>query len=670
VVDEKEEEEGEATLPWLRPLDDVGRQEGVMMRLRKKGFDRRAFMVKCSPVLGQNGVRRGVLVSFEDVTQLERTKEDLQESKEAAEEANAAKSEFLARMSHEIRTPMNAILGFTDVLLRGFAENESQRCEYLNTIHASGTHLLDLINDILDLSKVEAGSMEVELVRCSPYQLVYQVAAPLRVRAQEKGISVEFEAATGIPETVTTDPLRFRQVLTNLIGNAIKFTQSGSVKLVVRLDESSSEPQLIIDVIDTGTGMAQEALERIFDPFAQADASVARRFGGTGLGLSISRRLVEALGGSIRVKSELGKGSVFTLTLPTGPLKGVRRLAPDAWATHGEQGDVHQRRAVKLPPARILVADDGEANRQLITLVLRRAGVEVDAEVNGERAVQRALETDFDLILMDMQMPVMDGYDATATLRRRGYSKPIIALTADAMKGTEEKCRAAGCSGYLTKPVDIDHLIAVVARFLQGTGAATTPALGDGSESAEVADGNLDVPEMENSLPGDVARVNERCDIDAVADELQQLCEETDDDVRGRSSGNALADGEDTPANVSSTAELAPHHPPLQSSLRTDDPEFHAIVVAWVSRLNEQLAMMRAVAEEGDFAELARLAHWLKGSGATVGFMAFTAPAVELERLTKAAAADQITAVLDILFDLAERMVVPQAERPLLTSTN
>jgi CheY-like chemotaxis protein/HPt (histidine-containing phosphotransfer) domain-containing protein len=565
---------------------------------------------------------------------------------------------------------MNAILGFTDVLLRGFAENESQRCEYLNTIHASGTHLLGLINDILDLSKIEAGSMEVELVRCSPYQLVFQVVAPLRVRAQEKGISVEFEAATGIPETVTTDPLRFRQILTNLIGNAIKFTQSGGVKLVVRLDESSSAPQLIIDVIDTGTGMAQEALERIFDPFAQADASVARQFGGTGLGLSISRRLVEALDGSIRVTSELGIGSVFTVTVPTGPLKGVRRLAPGAWATHGEQGDVYQRRAVKLPPARILVADDGEANRQLITLVLRRAGVEVDAEVNGERAVQRALETDFDLILMDMQMPVMDGYDATATLRRRGYSKPIIALTADAMKGVEDRCRKAGCSGYLTKPVDIDQLIAVLARFLHGTEAATTPAPGDGPESVEVADGNLDVPEVKSSLPGDVAQVNERCDIDAVADELQQLREEMHGDVRGRLRSNAAADGEDAPANGASAAEPLPHHLPLQSSLHTDDPEFHAIVVAWVSRLNEQLTVMRAVADGGDFAELASLAHWLKGSGATVGFMAFTAPAMELERLAKAEAADQVTAAIDVLFDLAQRIVVPQAELPFVTSTN
>ncbi|OHB79920.1 MAG: hypothetical protein A2W31_02480, partial [Planctomycetes bacterium RBG_16_64_10] len=460
--------------PWSEVLAGRTPPDGATMVLLDSMADERTFLVNCAPVLGQDGSSRGVLVSFEDVTQLEETKEALSRSRDAAEQANSAKSEFLAKMSHEIRTPMNAILGFTDVLLRGFAENEAQRQEYLNTIHSSGTHLLDLINDILDLSKVEAGRMEVEQLRCAPLQLISQVLSVLRVRAQEKKIALDFAADSPIPEMMMTDPVRFRQVLTNLVGNAIKFTDQGGVRVTARVVQSAGKPQLAVAVADTGVGIAPAALDRIFDPFAQADASVTRRFGGTGLGLSISKRLAEGLGGAITVRSEVGQGSVFTATFDTGPLDGVKMLDPQTM----DLGTADEARKVgpqfELPGVRILVVDDGDENRKLMTLVLRRAGATVETATNGQLAVELARANAFDVILMDMQMPVMDGYTAASTLRRHGYQAPIIALTADAMKGSEEKCRAAGCSGFLTKPIEMDLLL----RTLTGTLATDrTPAM-------------------------------------------------------------------------------------------------------------------------------------------------------------------------------------------------
>ena len=237
------------------------------------------------------------MVSFEDVTQLEENKVELRKSKEHAEAASRAKSDFLANMSHEIRTPMNAILGFTDLLQRGLYDNPDEQSEYLGTIHSSGTHLLDLINDILDLSKIEAGKLDLEMTDCSPLHIFSEVINILKVRAQEKGISLELIVEGTIPETIQSDPVRLRQVVTNLVGNAIKFTETGGVKIVARWIDDR-QPKLEFDVIDSGIGMTDKQVARIFEPFVQADSSVTRRFGGTGLGLSISQKIIEALDGT------------------------------------------------------------------------------------------------------------------------------------------------------------------------------------------------------------------------------------------------------------------------------------------------------------------------------------------------------------------------------------
>ena len=404
-----------------------------MLRLRTAGGELRTFIVNSSPVLGSKGEYRGVLASFDDVTELEEKECELRKAVESADAANRTKSEFLANMSHEIRTPMNSILGFTDVLRRGFAADEQTRRQYLDTIHSSGKHLLELINDILDLSKIEAGRLEVERKACSPCELIAELAAMFTVPAQNRGISLEFTTAGPVPETVLTDPTRLRQIVTNLVGNAIKFTESGGVKIVARLLPRGEKPQLAIDVIDTGIGISPEGLGKIFDPFVQADSAVTRRFGGTGLGLTISRRFAAALGGDLTVASELGKGSTFTVTLDTGPLDGVRLLdAPQAKTSAARSGGRSAQDLPKLPPARVLVVDDGEANRQLITVVLTRAGLQVESAENGEVAVRMATSQHFDLVLMDMQMPVMDGYTATARLRQAG--------AVDSDRGAHRQC--------------------------------------------------------------------------------------------------------------------------------------------------------------------------------------------------------------------------------------
>ncbi len=399
---------------------------------------------------------------------LESAKTKAQEAQEAAEAANRTKSAFLANMSHEIRTPLNGILGFAEILQKSDHHlSAGERTDYLQTICSSGRHLLTVINDILDLSKIEAGMMAMERGPCSPHQIIAEVVSVLRVRASEKGLTLDYQWSGSIPETIRTDVIRLRQLLINLIGNAIKFTEAGGVRIVLRLLPARSK--LAVEVVDTGIGIPPDKLDSIFEPFVQADISVTRRYGGTGLGLAISHRIARALGGEIHVQSEVGRGSTFTATVETGPLDDVPLSLPSRLANNS--GDVSRRRQeqVSLSAVRVLLVEDGEINRKLITVILRRAGATVTTVENGRLGVDIASQKPFDLILMDMQMPVMDGYTATRALQAQGFAGPIIALTAHAMKGDEERCRAAGCTGYLTKPIDSNELLRAIADALRVT---------------------------------------------------------------------------------------------------------------------------------------------------------------------------------------------------------
>jgi signal transduction histidine kinase/CheY-like chemotaxis protein len=394
---------------------------------------------------------------------VERTN-DLARARDAAEAASRAKSDFLANMSHEIRTPLNAIMGYADLLRRGWVESQAEREEMLTTVHSSGRHLMTVLNDILDLSKIESGRMELELRPESPHQILSEVVSLMRVSFREKNLDLEYHWQGPIPKLIETDSARLHQILVNLMGNARKFTLSGVVQIVARLDRRAPDSRLIVDVIDTGVGIPLEKQAQVFEPFVQADTSVTRRFGGTGLGLSISRRLARMMGGDLTLTSQPGKGSCFTLVIPTGV------LTDESFGVGGPVGDVIPSRrprdpqgalANQLQGLRVLVVDDGAANRKLLSLILTRAGAEIFQAENGLEACNLVLSGQaIDAILLDMQMPVMDGYVAAKKLRDAGIATPIVALTAHAMVGDREKCVDAGCSDFLTKPVNTDDLLA------------------------------------------------------------------------------------------------------------------------------------------------------------------------------------------------------------------
>lgn len=400
--------------------------------------------------------------------ELRKSEADLRISRDRAEAANVAKSEFLANMSHEIRTPMTAILGYADLLFEmgDVSRAPVERIDAIETIRRNGHLLLALLNDLLDLSRIESGMLAVEHIACSPINILQDVEHLLRVRAHDKHIRLDVRTEGAVPETVVGDPTRIRQIIVNLLANAIKFTEQGGVSVVAKF-ASEPQPMMEVEISDSGIGMTPDQQARIFEPFVQADTSTSRRFGGSGLGLVISRRLAGLLGGEVSlIFSEPGVGTCFRLRLPVG--FGTKTKSPIDVEGGPPVGRTFQQSGASLAGLRLLVAEDGRDNQRLIVHYLSRAGAAATIVENGLEAVAAAMKSTedsmpFDAILMDMQMPEMDGYAAARRLRLLGYEGRIIAVTAHAMSGDRQECLQAGCDDYITKPIDRKQLVAMLA---------------------------------------------------------------------------------------------------------------------------------------------------------------------------------------------------------------
>ena len=572
-------------LPWQRALADKQPKRDVHMNVSSDTGSRFALRANCSPILDDSGGIQALVISFQDVTELEQRGVALQVAKEQADAANEAKSQFLANMSHEIRTPMNAILGFTEVLRRSGLRQSGEASKHLDIIHSSGKHLLNLINDILDLSKVEAGRLEAESIAFAPHQVAHEVVQTLTERASEKGLTLELEFPESLPATIEGDPARLRQILTNLIGNAIKFTETGGVRIVSRLIRDGAPVRYSIDIIDSGIGIPADKVESVFEPFVQAESSTTRRFGGTGLGLTISRGFARAMGGDIAASSVYGQGTTFSLWLDAGHPSADSMLAPQLLA---QQAQVHTPVTATrwiFKPRHVLVVDDGTENRQLVRVLLEEVGLRVSEAENGQVALDRIAAESFDLVLMDMQMPVMDGQTATRQLRERGCQLPIIALTANAMKGFEQELEAAGFSSYQTKPIDVDALLAELAERLGGQAAPTT----------------LPETEIDTSIESEFALL---------------------------SGPQSAADHGTIVSRLAGHAKLG------------------RIVARFVTQLPPRLAQMDEALAAANWRELASQAHWLKGAGGSMGYDMLFEPAKALEDAAQASDIDGARAVM------------------------
>ena len=600
-----------------------------------------------------------------DITEQKAIEGQLHEARLAAESATAAKSQFLANMSHEIRTPMSAIIGYSDLLLDP-EQTTDDRVDCVSTIRRNADHLLTLINDILDLSKIEADRMTVESIQCSPCQLVGDVASLMRVRATENDIDFHIKYDSAVPASINSDPVRIRQVLINLVGNAIKFTKEGAVKVHVWSEGLDGDnPTINFRVVDSGIGMTEEQKSRLFRPFTQADYSTTRKFGGTGLGLTISKTLVNMMGGEISVSSVPGLGSCFEFSLPTGSLEDVEIITDPSEINVAEP--VEQEQAVDSAgkvAARVLLAEDGVDNRRLISFHLKKAGCHVTTAENGKIAFDRATAAEkrnepFDIIFMDMQMPVMDGYQAASKLRKCGYKGPICALTAHAMNGDREKCINAGCDNYLTKPIDVATLISTVRKSWDGVSAVSRAedavTVSEESQIQEAVPASLETsstpqPEAEVVVPAAPVKAPEI------------ISEVVRPEAESEFPRPALIDRACTP---STTVVQSPVPQKLQASIEplisdfVDDPDMLEIIELFVDGLNDRIASILTAFKDRNFTTVSGIAHQLKGASGGYGYPSLSELAFDVEQLAKQNAEDaQIEDALTLLVDRCRGAIV------------
>jgi PAS domain S-box-containing protein len=631
------------SMPWERAFQECRHVTDSVVEIVDAHGKGKTFNISASPVLGEGKTCRGVMVTFDDITTLENHKRELIEARSLADAANAAKSDFLARMSHEIRTPMNAIIGYTEILRQGRV-TDTERQKYLGTISASGEHLVTLINDILDLSKIEAGKLSIEHRPCQLAPLLAQIIDTLKIQADARRLTLEMRIEGRIPATIITDETRLRQILINVIGNAIKFTRQGGVRLVIELIHGN---KLQFRVADSGVGISAQALEQIFKPFSQADSSVSREFGGTGLGLTISKQLAEALGGGIKAQSEEGLGSVFDVVIAPEFGGDCEWLSEDCLESLVVES-TRPLASMRFKAGRILVVDDSEANRDLAALMIQRMGLLCETADNGQQAIELLRERSYDVVFMDVNMPVMDGITATRTLKADGLATPIIALTALAIADERQKCLNAGFDGFVAKPVRVEVVAATIARYLEPS--MTAP------DAEVVAPGTSSGGGMSGGTPRPSVSVPSASDVESdLARTLQEL---------GFGDNNLLPDtscGRENFDNVLHVPEM------VRSSMPLDDEATWGIAARFVERMRLRLNAFDEALESRQFGALNDLGHWLAGSAATVGFDAFVGPSREIE-YSDGSDIERLRTLVQHLHALSQRIKLPERQWPVSPS--
>jgi len=432
------------------------------MRSRSGGVIIVSVSAEVSTIEDRQGITIfGILQDITNRKQAEIAAQDALLSKAHAESANEAKSMFLANMSHEIRTPLTAIIGFAETSLEP-AQSENERFDSIKTVIRNGKHLLHVINELLDLSKIESDKLEVEKINVTFFSILNDVDVLLGMQAKDKGLELIIEKVFPLPSNITTDPTRLKQVLINLIGNAIKFTIVGTIKLKIQYNEQTNKVEFLVS--DTGIGISEEQCAKLFSPFQQADSSTTRKFGGTGLGMFISKRLVELLDGCISIKSIEDLGTQVFFDIDAGDAANECLIYEDIESS--SDNVVNQYSNVEILSGSVLLVEDSPDNQVLISWHLSKMGLSSDIAENGRVGVDKALNGNYSLVLMDMQMPVMDGIDAIKCLRDSGYVKPIISLTANAMKSDKDMCISAGANDFLVKPLDLPVFTKTIEKYM------------------------------------------------------------------------------------------------------------------------------------------------------------------------------------------------------------